>query len=73
MTLRIELKPSLYEQVINLLSQFKDIKIIKDEKKQLSKANELDRLYLDFLEAKSKGKTINSTADELIKRIENEL
>jgi len=66
MTLTIELKPTLYEQVVNFLSQFKDIKIIDNDEKELvsKKGRELDKLYLDFLEEKSKGKLHSIETDE---------
>ena len=66
MTLTIELKPTLYEKVVNFLSQFKDIKIINNDEKELvsKRGIELDKLYLDFLEEKSKGNVYTIETNE---------
>jgi len=52
---------------------YEDKEFILMDKKELEKAKKLDLLYLDFLQAEAKGETYTMSADEIIKRIENEL
>ena len=52
---------------------YEDKEFIVMDKKELERAKKLDLLYLDFLQSQAKGETYTMSADELIKRIENEL
>jgi hypothetical protein len=52
---------------------YEDKEFIIMDKKELEKAKKLDLLYIDFLQSQAKGETYTMSADELIKRIENEL
>jgi len=56
-----------------LSTQYEDRELIVMDKKKFEKIRQMDLSYIDFLKTKSKGQTTISTADELIKRIENEL
>jgi len=66
-----ELKQLEKEHFIEVPYEDKELVIM--DKKELERAKKLDLLYLDFLQSQAKGETYTMSADELIKRIEDEL